>query len=455
MLDFDEAALTFPEWYTYVDDALALGHYEEAGRLARDASPLVDEDVAAKVMSALANAKVSMAKSDPRGARRKVDDALKHARLLGDRRLEAAALHRSAKITLDSVAESAIVQATEALDIYRSLDDKFGEASVLVTLGKAHLPTEPEKARGFANDASHIFSMSSERRGQAAALHVLFSLMLRQGRLHNAMVLVGEMERCYRNASDLPNASTCSLLASQVLLSNGKLSDALAVAQSITQVAEGLGDEKKQAAAAYMTACILDASDGRLGDAESAAYNAWTFMRNVRDKAGMASALEVLASCLAKKKQYTNAVQKLEEAASLYRQIKDSGMEAKMLKVREEVILQEMESKGEIPTRKKVETKVEQKKGPVKELMDVYIIRSQTDLTKPHKYVDWDEHEARVAQHMQQKAPPPTKKTDLEMAKDVLHIPSAQETMYDVQWKGLTKGALIDLPTPLDQPVSA
>lgn len=460
MLDFDEAAATSPEWYTSIDDALALGHYEEAGQLCRDACPLVEEDPAAKVLLALANAKVSMAKSDQRAAKRKVDDALKQAKKFGDRRLEAIALHRSAKIALESSESTAVDQATEALDIYRSLDDRFGEASVLVTLGKVNLPIETEQARSFANDASHIFSTSSEKKGQAAALHVLFSLMLRQGRLNNAMVLVGEMERCYRNAADLPNASTCLLLASQVQLSKGKLSEALAAANAVAQISESIGDEKKQAAAAYMKACVMDASNGRLGDVESAAYNAWSVMRNVRDKAGMAGALEVLSSCLMKKKQFSGAVQKLDEAASLYRQLKDARMEAKLLKKREEVILEEMISKGEIVPKAEKEKDKEKNKGPpapIKEVTDIYILRSQMADGKPHKIADWDEHESRVATHMQQKAPPSSNanQSDIEKAKAELVVPSMQEVLYDVQWKSLTKGHLLDLPMPLDEPVLA
>jgi ATP/maltotriose-dependent transcriptional regulator MalT len=448
MLDFDEAAATAPEWYTAVDDALGLGHYEEAGRLARDALLMAEDDPVAKAMAALANAKVSMAKSDPRSAKRKVDDALKFAKQLGDKKVEAAALHRSAKIALESGADNAIDQATEALNLYTSVSDDIGVASVKATLGKATLPLDMEQARDYANEASHIFTASSEKKGQAAALHVLFSLMLRTGRLNNATVLVGEMERCYRIAGDVPNASTCQLLAAQVLLSAGKFKDALEVAQAVKRLAEGLGDEKKQAAAAYMMASTMDAS-GRLKDAEAAAYDAWSLMRNVRDKAGMASALEVMASCLAKKKQYSSAVQKLEEASSLYRQLKDVRMEAKILKKREEVLIEEMISKGEI-TKPKPNPK--DKQAPIKEFMDVYILRSQFD-GKTHKYVDWDEHESRVAAHMAQGGGEDAK---LDVAKlGSLNRPSPQEVLYDVQWKSLTKGALIDLPTPLDEPILA
>jgi tetratricopeptide (TPR) repeat protein len=446
MLDFDEVAATAPEWYTAVDDALALGQYEEAGRLARDALLMAEEDPVAKAMSALANAKVSMAKSDPRSAKRKVDDALKFAKQLGDKKVEAAALHRSAKIALESGADKAIDQATEALNLYKSVSDDIGMASVKVTLGKAHLPLDLEKARDYANEASHIFTKSSEKKGQAAALHVLFSLMLRTGRLNNAAVLVGEMERCYRIAGDLPNASTCQLLAAQVHLSGGKFKDALELAQAVKRLAEGLGDEKKQAAAAYMTASTMDAS-GRLKDAETAAYDAWSLMRNVRDKAGMASALEVMASCLAKKKQYSSAVQKLEEASSLYRQLKDARMEAKILKKKEAVVMEDMLAKGEIA---KPKPKTKEKEAPIKEFMDCHILRSQFD-GKTHRMVDWDEHESRVATHMAQGGGEET----LDVAKLGINRPSAQEVLYDVQWKSLTKGALIDLPTPLDEPILA
>lgn len=445
MLDYDEAAATSPEWYTFVDDALAICRYEEAGRLVREAAPTSEQDPAAKTLSAIANAKVSMAKSDLRAAKRKIDDALKSAKLLGDRRLEAAALHRSAKIALESAAEIAIAQAEEALAIYRSLEDRFGEASVLVTLGKAHLPIDSEQARGFANDASHIFSLSSVRKGQAAALHVLFSLMLMQGRFNNAMILVGEMERYYRIASDLPNASTCQLLSSQVLLSSGKLSDALAAANSVARIAEGLGDEKKQAAAAYMLANIMDASNGRLGDVESAAYNAWSFMRSVRDKAGMAAALEVLASHLAKKNKFSSAVQKLDEASSLYRQLKDARMEAAMVKKKEKVIYKEMVSKGEIVERVEVDPK--KKAATKRELTDISILRSAGG-NKAYCPYQWEEHEAREAQHMQQKG---SNEPAAEVAKLEVKLPSEQEVLYDVQWKGLTQGAL----TAFDQPIVA
>merc|ERR1719478_2117729 len=65
--------------------------------------------------------------------------------------------------------------------------------------------------------------------------------------------------------------------------------------------------------------------------AEQAASESWSYMRSLRDKKGMAASLEVMAKCQTKRGDFHNAIQKLEEAAFIYRDVADVYMEARIL----------------------------------------------------------------------------------------------------------------------------
>merc|ERR1711968_113791 len=109
--------------------------------------------------------------------------------------------------------------------------------------------------------------------------------MLQKGNLHNAELVIHEMIQWCRDSKDVPNTSTCLLLAAQVHLSRKSSELAMKAVQECKDLAETIGDEKKAALSLCMMASIMESVPGMLESAECKSLEAWGHMRNTRDSA--------------------------------------------------------------------------------------------------------------------------------------------------------------------------
>mmetsp|Transcript_113016 Transcript_113016/g.205527 ORF Transcript_113016/g.205527 Transcript_113016/m.205527 type:complete len:582 (+) Transcript_113016:99-1844(+) len=348
MLDFDENSVDAPDWYDAFEKALGIESNDEALSLAKDAVAYCKEDFdeVGEAIALCAVARASLAKGDAKGARRACDQALKAAKEVDSMKAEAAALHALAKLG----EPGSPGKAEEALEAYKSLDDKAGEAAVMLTMAQIHRTGgDFDMAMDTAKQAQQIFEAMGSSKGQASALYVQFLTQLCLRRMREAHSTLNDMLSLYMSEQDLIGQSNVHLLSAQLLLSQNRTVQAMDAVGLVVEAAQTLGDRRKQATAYYLLAKMHGADAQNFGNPSSIAFNAakaeqaaassmehaeaaWSVFREVRDKAGQAASLSLIADHALATGDKGSAALKYEEVAFLQRSLKDTLEEGRALR---------------------------------------------------------------------------------------------------------------------------
>lgn len=359
MLDFDENSVEAPDWYDAYQKALGIENNDQALSLAKDAVAYCKEDFdeVGEAIALCAVARASMAKGDAKAAKRACDQALKAGKEAGSTKAEAAALHALAKLG----EAGSPGKAEEALEAYKSLDDKAGEAAVMLTMAKMHrMGGDFDLAMDTAQQAEQILKEVGSPNGQASALYVQFLAQLCLHKTREAHSTLSDMLALYVSTQDEVGQSSVHLLSSQLLLSQNRTVQAMDAAGLAYEAAERLGDQRKQATAYFLLANIHSAdaqstaNPTKAAQAAASAFEhatfAWSLFREVRDKAGQAASLNLIADHTLAAGEVGSSALKYEEVAFLQRSLKDTLEEGRALKKLSEAQLRLCDEKEGIIT---------------------------------------------------------------------------------------------------------
>ncbi len=145
---------------------------------------------------------------DNRGAADDFRALRKLAEAAGDRSAEAAALHRSAQLSVTAGAyDDGIADALQALTIARQINDKAAIARILITLGDIHIHGirgEDEAGVEFLEEAIPICRDLDDQTGLAEALCHVGTIRLLKGDYATSIALFRESTDLARAADDRP-----------------------------------------------------------------------------------------------------------------------------------------------------------------------------------------------------------------------------------------------------------
>jgi class 3 adenylate cyclase/tetratricopeptide (TPR) repeat protein len=145
---------------------------------------------------------------DNRGAADDFRALRKLAEAAGDRSAEAAALHRSAQLSVtDGAYDEGIADARQALTIARQINDRAAIARILITLGNIHINGirgEDDAGVEFLEEAIPICRDLDDRAGLAEALCHLGHIRLLKGDYPNAIAFFRESADLARAVDDRP-----------------------------------------------------------------------------------------------------------------------------------------------------------------------------------------------------------------------------------------------------------
>ena len=272
-------------------NTIAVGFCDSALSCLEKATSLEDE-AQRKLLTRLLKSRGQLRSllGDNRGAADDFRALRKLAEAAGDRSAEAAALHRSAQLSVtDGAYDAGIVDAFQALAIARQIKDRPGIARILITLGYIHIHGirgKDEAGVEFLEEAIPICRALDDRTGLAEALCHLGGIRLLKGDYPTAIALFQESTDLARAADDRPRLAFDLIFQGIVQMdladfsaASHYLTDSITVAQEIeAQVLAAIGQtylgwvEVKRAAYAKGQELLETA----LATFESAGAKGWT-----------------------------------------------------------------------------------------------------------------------------------------------------------------------------------
>lgn len=331
---FDECATNAPSWYATVDRSIEKDNYDEAARLAREAWQSAQNagDAAAEGIALNALVKVMIAKGDAWTGRKFAQMGIEVATKAKSKNQEAMANHMAAKVELkDRKLADAKKLADSAKKLYDDAKNPKGAASALITTAKAQIAKkEAEEAFKTLQGALASLKEIDEQRGILAALYAVFELKMKEDMVYPALQTMEEIVDKCKDLGDAFSQASAEFSSAEIQLSQGNLQEALRCAGTAAELFESVGDVKKKGSSVFIMATAFK-QGGQGADAEEAGDVAFKCFKAAREKRGQAGALVLLAQICAEKQGLADAAYKFNEAAFLYRQLKDNKTEAKTL----------------------------------------------------------------------------------------------------------------------------
>jgi tetratricopeptide (TPR) repeat protein len=219
--------------------------------------------------------------------------------------------------------------ADKASKIFSEAGNKQGEASVVVTYaGIALKGKKLQEAEELAKKALKQFQELSDGVGEAAAYYMLYEIRVKDDLADAAVESLDAIVTCYQKLPDAnSNLGASLLLSAELQRLQGDLQDAVVRAGEAAQYFHDAVDGNNKGQAVLSMAKSFFAAE-QYDDTTEAASGAVELFKGARNKSGQAQALALLAECCGKGGKNPEAVYRLEEAAFLYRQVKDKKKEA-------------------------------------------------------------------------------------------------------------------------------
>eukprot|EP00747_Dinoflagellata_sp_TGD_P165251 gnl/TRDRNA2_/TRDRNA2_186294_c0_seq1.p1 gnl/TRDRNA2_/TRDRNA2_186294_c0~~gnl/TRDRNA2_/TRDRNA2_186294_c0_seq1.p1 ORF type:complete len:802 (-),score=253.78 gnl/TRDRNA2_/TRDRNA2_186294_c0_seq1:129-2534(-) len=274
-------------------------------------------------------------KDDPKSAERMASDELVEFRYLEDKQGQAAMLMSLCEINTDrrgsKKREEALVQGTEARQIFRETGDVKGEADTLLAL--VSVLSKQNKAKETmmaANDALKMFRQLKDRKGEAKALHALAIAHSMSGRIEDVLFNRRKAKQIF-NELGLKRLEAAELHSiAQWNLMKGSVKDSVTDAEEALAIFREVGQARGEAAALAMFV-RANCADNEVDKAISIAEEGLEKFQQSGDKRGEAAALDLLADAYLQKGEAPRAMETIEMALTIAKDIEDKQWEANML----------------------------------------------------------------------------------------------------------------------------
>jgi len=227
--------------------------------------------------------------------------------------------------------------AKKAATMFEEAGDKFGALSVKITeAGIALKAKNFAEAGRIAEETIAKFKDMGEFHGEAAAQYAFYEVCLKDDKIHDAVQALDSIVSCLSSvtvdssASEQPKPAMGMgfglLISADLQRRQGDLQDAVTRAADAAQQFHNAGAGDQKGKAVLSMAKSFFASEQLVDTIEAAEASVQLFKAS-RNKAGQAQALAMIAECLSRSGEKPEAVFRLEEAAFLYRQLKDKKNE--------------------------------------------------------------------------------------------------------------------------------
>lgn len=205
---------------------------------------------------------------------------------------------------------AAMSKANEALTIYKDLKDLEGQMEAYRSMISVKITDKKtEEARQVATDALDAFAKASDKPGQVAAQLLCAEACMSTGKTADALAAAKEALKLARSSGDKDGVANALEMVVAAELTNVE-GEAVSAATERADVYKEMGDQSKQGnamlllAQAYVTriglklaTCAIASVDDTMGALQSA-KDAHALLAEAGDRAGMQSAMDLMARVL-------------------------------------------------------------------------------------------------------------------------------------------------------------